>query len=190
MPEVSIFQQGRIQVAGVDVDLRTGEYHTSESQVTSYAIEDGSVVADHIVETPDVVEIACQVENFDGNGQPAQGRRAKDAFQRLKQLKGERQLVEVVTQHELYTDMAITMVTGAHESPVRGRLTMRARFERLPRVQLQLVTVSEAQLAGANHPSGPAVQKSASGEVDAGRQEVNDNRSLLTQVTDAFGGTQ
>ena len=159
---VSIFSRGQPEIIDVDVDLRSGEFHNAEAEVTTIPIEDGSLVSDHIINQPDELEIAAEVGNFDGNDSQTIGERAKTAWQELKRLKNDRGVYEVLTQHELYTSMAITSLSGEHVAPYKGRILLRCGFRKLDLTQLTVVAIPESQL-------DPEVQKSASSEVDAGR---------------------
>ena len=178
---VSIFSRGQPAIIGVDVDLRSGEFHGSDADVTMIPIEDGSVISDHIILLPDEVEISAEIGNFDGNDSKSLGERAKTAWQELKRLKNARGVYELLTQHELYTDMAIVHLGAEHVAPYKGRLILRCGFRKVNRTQLTVVAISESELSA-------DVQKAASSEVEGGRVPplTEDDAPARTSLAKSF----
>lgn len=166
---------------GVLADVRLGEFHTSEAEVTDYAVEGGGRVGDHVVLLPDTLEIHIQMSNYDLPGMPLLGLRATTLFQTMKAAKNSRERFEVLTNHELYSDMVLTRIQGDHSAPYRGRLDMVLGFKKVDPVQLSFSELPESSLA----PGDTA--KTASSPVNGGRQDpvkAADNRSLLARIAD------
>ena len=183
-----IFRNGTPELAGVGIDTRLSENHVASAQVTRQVIEDGSQSSDHIVLNPDTVEVLIEVSNVDKTDElivsPAgiaaqfgvqinpggQGERARNAWAEFKRKIQSRELFEVVTDHELYTDMAIEYIAGDHAAPFRGRLIARIGFTKVDRTQLTFVQVGEEQLdpeqADGTIPN--PIAKAASSQVDQG----------------------
>ena len=160
---VGIFRSDSPEVIGVGIDLRMSEIHTAESTITNQPIEDGSIVSDHIILQPDVVEIIAEMSNFDSNDSQSVGERATTVWTEFKRLIQSRGLFDLVTHHELYTDMALESLGGEHVAPFTGRLQLKLTFRKVNSTQLGIIAVPESQLA-------PDVAKSGSSEVDGGRQ--------------------
>ena len=182
--EIALFKSA-IFLVGLLADVRLGEFHQFQAQVTDFTIENGDTVGDHIALLPDVVEIQLQMSNFDADGLPLLGLRAATFLQTLRAAQRAREIYDVLTQHHLHQDMAIESITGDHTAPFRGRLDITIRFKRVDRIQLAFTELPESQLAE----GGTA--KSAASPVDGGRQDVvtqADDRSTFARIVDAFGG--
>lgn len=182
---VGIFRARTPEVIGVDVDLRLSEIHAQEANVTDQPIEDGSLVSDHIVLQPETVEITAEVSNFDGNNSVSLGERAKTAFQAFKTRLQSRELFDLVTHHELYENMALQSISADHSAPYQGRLLYRLSFKRVNTTQLSIVRVPESQLlATGDNP----VAKTASSEVNRGRQDADEDSQVLQSSLASFLG--
>ena len=183
----TLFRAGIVTLLeGVRVDIRTEELHTMGGQVSRYAREDRSPASDHIALDPDILEIVCAVGNI--ADEPNQGRseRAKTAFDALQKLRKSRQLFDVMTEHKLYTNMAFLGLQLTNSSGFSGAASIRARFEESPSDTLELLTPPPSRLASGG---GGRTDKTASAEIDAGRQnaltaETADNRSFAARLLD------
>ncbi|MBL4769533.1 MAG: hypothetical protein JKY94_17805 [Rhodobacteraceae bacterium] len=190
MADVTIFRGAAPVLIGVPVDLRVSEVHKKESLVTQQPLEDGSIVSDHIILQPDTVEITAIISNYDGPLVPAIGARAKTAWQELARLRKLQVLFDVLTTHELYTDMAITSITGGNLAPNQGELRLSVTLQKVDRTRTSVVASSES---AAQSTGDAPVSKTSSSEVDAGRIDPvkeEDNRSLAAQIADGLAGAQ
>jgi hypothetical protein len=171
---IGIFRADTDDIIGVGVDLRLSEIHTAEAMVTNQPIEDGSIVSDHIILQPETVEIIAEMSNFDGNNSQSLGERAATTWTQFKESLKARTLYDVVTQHELYEDMALESISGEHVAPFKGRMQLKLTFRKVESTQLAIIAVPESQLA-------PDVAKQASTEVDGGQQvaKTKENNSAL-----------
>lgn len=175
---VGIFRAGTPQIIGIGVSLRLSEIHNAEATITNQAIEDGSIVTDHIISQPDKLEITAEISNADG------GENSKTAWLAFKEQIKSRQLFDVLTTHELYNNMAIETISGDHSAPFKGMLQMKISFKKVNRAQLSIVQIPESQLA-------TGIAKAGSSQVDGGRVDPirqEDDRSLALQLTNSFGG--
>ena len=183
----ALFQGGTVTlIEGVGVDVRTEELHTQTGQVSRFAREDRALASDHIILDPDVVEIVCGVSNMpgqEGQGRAERSKTALDALQRLRKTRG---LFDVVTEHKLYTNMAFLGLSWANTSVFSGGAVLRARFEESPAATVEKLVAQPGDLSSSG---GGRADKTASSEVDAGRQnteteETADNRSFAAQLLD------
>jgi hypothetical protein len=176
----TIFNSGTpVIVANIEIDQRTGEYHSASAQKTKFATESGSNRSDHIILDDDKVELTFVIENKDDD-LTAYGTRAAVQFEKLKNALRERKLFDVVTRHYLYTSMVLLNISAENTSPFSGRLTGRVSFEKFNETSIDVVEIPAKQLNG-------TAKQSASSSIDSGRQEpesVNPDQqsSLLNQL--------
>lgn len=172
---VSIFAGNELLlVDGIEVDAKTGEFHEMTATPTRYAIESGAVAADHIVLEPDKVEVAWIISSRDDAG-GSYGNRAATALDNLRAKIKARGLLQVVTRHRLYENMAIVSIRASNESPFSGGLTARIAFEQigidlLERVKLPTPATAKRQAkAGRVQPKEPTPAQSASAGASASK---------------------
>lgn len=179
MAGIGIFKSSTPDIIGIGVDLRLSENHKADAQITNQPIEDGSIVSDHIILQPDVVEIIAEMSNFDSNNSQSIGERATTAWAEFKRAIQSRELFDVVTHHELYENMALESLGGEHVAPYTGKLALKLTFRKIDSTQLAVVAVPESQLAS-------DVAKAGSSEVDGGRQVKKDISGLAAGIDAAF----
>ena len=112
------------KIGAVELDAVLSESHSYENSVTSYPVEEGSPITDHVIRKPEEVEINGLVTDSPINpGKVFDKNRASNAFTKFLELagydyldqtstvakvKGDFKLVTVVTGLRAYYDMAIT----------------------------------------------------------------------------------
>tara|TARA_R110002126_G_scaffold10384_5_gene47302 strand:- start:19 stop:585 length:567 start_codon:yes stop_codon:yes gene_type:complete len=186
----ALFKSGIVTLLeGVRVDIKTDELHTMGGQVSRFAREDRAPASDHIVLDPDILEIVCNVGNVPNEPNQGRAERAKTTFDALQKLRASRELFEVMTEHKLYTNMAFLGISLSNSAAFSGAATIRARFEESPSATVETLTVPPSRLSASG---GGQTNKTASAEVDAGRQnaeteETADNRSFAAQLLDRQG---
>ena len=192
---VALFRAGKVTLLeGVEVDAKFAELHTMDGAVSSFAREDGTRAADHIILNPPVLEIICSVGNVGRDSftptdttsntpSSSLGRseRAKTALDALQSLRESRQLYDIATEHRLYTNMAFLGLSWGNEAPFAGRAEIRARFENFPAATVETFTLVPHRL------SSDGTNKTASAEVDDGLQDAETEetappRSLAAQI--------
>ena len=100
------------------------ETHSFSNEVVNQTLEDGSSLADHIIVLQD--ELECQV--FVSNLEP---QKSQDTYSYLKKVRNKRQLCQVFTDHEIYSNMAIESVSAPHEAPMVNAITFTIKFKRI-----------------------------------------------------------
>lgn len=150
------------KVAGVTVTVKESESHTYTANVTKLALESGAVVSDHMILEPETVAVTFAMTNA-GSGASA----AKDAFAAFVRMQRERQLVELVTEHAVYTNMVCSNLTPMHSAPYKGALTCTATFTKVYFVELVSAGRAPSQL---KKKAKGAAGKTQSGKVEP--QEV------------------
>lgn len=154
---LSLLKQGKV-VAGVPISVLTGESHTFTANVPKIALESGAQISDHMILEPAQVSVSFSMTNAG-----AEKQRAKDAFDAFKKMMDERKLVEVVTEHHIYTNMVLTSLTPMHSAPYKGALTVTATFQQINFVQLQS--------AGQSPKKGTKATKTATAQQKGGNVE-------------------
>ncbi len=147
-------------VAGVRVAVKTTEAHTYSSSPTKLALESGALVSDHVILDPEVVAVTFSMTNA-GEGRSA----AKDAFDAFTTMLKTRQLVELVTEHAIYTNMCLVSLTPLHSAPYKGALSCTATFQKIYFVELVSAGRAPKQLK-------KSAQKTASGTEQDGKVEA------------------
>ncbi len=145
-------------VAGVLVTVKESESHTYSSTATKLALESGAQVTDHVIIEPETVAVTFTMTNA-GEGASA----ARDAFDRFVKMLKNRTLVELVTEHAIYTNMVCTNITPMHSAPYKGALNCTATFQKIYFVELVSAGRAPRQLKrGAKSAAG----KSQDGKVE------------------------
>lgn len=147
-------------IAGVPVTVKESESHAYTSTPTELALESGAVVTDHVILKPETCTVAFAVTNA-GDGRSM----AKDAFAALVDMLQSRRLVELVTEHAVYSNMVCTSVSPIHQAPYKGSITCSATFQKIYFVELVSAGRAPAQL---RKPSN----KTAAGQTQAGKVEA------------------
>lgn len=174
---VTLFNGNQV-MADVEFDAVTSEVHSFEASATQYAVDGGATISDHVTVLPDGLEIRGGVSNTDG------GERAKTLLAELRRKVRAREPMEVLTTHELYSDLVLLGAIAENAGPFDGALTLRLTFQR---VQTAVVQTQEVPASLLTPPSGgttPNVtDKTASTEIDAGREAVKTpNQSTLQSI--------
>ena len=146
-------------VAGVEVSVLTSESHTFSSDVTTLSLESGAEVSDHAIVKPEQVTVQVSMTNA-GTGSDA----ARDAFETFRRLLEDRELLELVTEHAVYSNMIITSLTPKHTQPYKGALTLSIQLRRV-----HFVRLDSAGRLSASLPDG-VIQKVAAAAENAGMQ--------------------
>ena len=190
---ISIFRAGTSQIIGTKVDLRLGEIHTSEAQITAQTVEDGSVISDHIILQPQNVEVIAEINDYDPNiFTQGIGEKAKTSWLEFKRQFNNRTLYDLVTTHEIYSNMALRSLIGEHIAPRRGFLTVKLQFTQVSLTQTSIVKIDSRRLKSTGTDK---VDKTASSEIDAGTipvetPEDTTRKSILARIVDLFGGAK
>lgn len=129
---ITIFNRAGAQVIqNLLGGITMNESHSAKNTVTSQTLENGSPLVDHIVIEADELSISLLFTNMDGHQRPLEGEVAKTAWQELKRLRNNRELLEIVTLHEIYTDMVIVSIDAKHDAPYKGQLNIDVSLKKI-----------------------------------------------------------
>lgn len=131
-------------IAGINVSVKTSERHKFSSRVTEVPLENGCVISDHVLRTPNEVEVSFEMSNA-GLGALAE---AKSAFEKFYTLLESRELVTLVTEHKIYSNVVLIDFAPIHQAPNKGTLSCVATFKEVLFVELTLEGKQAKNLQG------------------------------------------
>lgn len=181
----AIFRAGQPEIAGVLVDNRISEEHTAEAEMTVFPIDGADPdVSEHIVLRPKEFTVTAWISNIDGNFIPAVGERAKQALIDLQLLRDERGLLEIVSYHIIYENMALISVSAVHEDTTTGALKISCSFQQVNPVQAELLPIPAPLVVEDpdNPDQGRGERYAAASEQDSGRKTSQDSSILYSIV--------
>jgi major membrane immunogen (membrane-anchored lipoprotein) len=144
MPEIAFqYQIPKKMIGTFVVDAFLAEHYKFSNSVTDIPVEEGSNIADHIVEDQDVISVeafigntAFEVITMDGNSvsnleAPDRMARIRQAYQELKKLTKAKKPLDVVLGLETFTNMAITSFTIDRDVETGANLPFTMEFRKL-----------------------------------------------------------
>ena len=162
-------------IADIEFDAVTSEAHSMEATATQYAVDGGGKVSDHVTVLPDSLEIRGGISNADG------GERARTLIAELRRKLRARERLDVLTTHELYSDMVFLGANAENAGPFDGALTVRLSFQRVQTATLETVEVPASLLTPKTGSAANATDKTASTEKDAGREPAKEAKQSSLQ---------
>lgn len=118
------------QVGSIELDVTLRESHKYSSRATTYPIEDGSILSDHIIRDPVIVVLEGVVTDTPISVLSTFNR-SVDAFNRLVELHTNREVVTVVTGLKKYDSMTITQLNVPREIRTGQSLTFNIELQEI-----------------------------------------------------------
>lgn len=100
------------------------ETHTFTNEIANQTLEDGSNLADHIIVQQD--ELECQL--FVSNAVPG---KSQEIYAQLKNIRNNREMCTVYTEHQNYERMVIESVNAPHEAPMVNQIVFTVKFKQI-----------------------------------------------------------
>jgi hypothetical protein len=179
MPEKQIafqYQVPKKMIGTFVVDAFLAEHYQFSNSVTDIPVEEGSNIADHIVEDQDVISVeafigntAFEVITIDGNSvsnlkAPDRMARVRQAYQELKKLAKAKQPLDVVLGLEAFTSMAITSFTIDRDAETGANLPFTMEFKKLKIVHSDTTNINASNSeTGAGGQTGSTTNAGTSG---------------------------
>jgi hypothetical protein len=117
-------------VGTVTFDTMLTEEHRFTSRITSYPVERGTIISDHILNLPNTIVLSGYVTDT-----PltlfAPFNRSIDAFNRLIQMHEQREVIEVVTGLRVYQNMAIVSMDVPRNMKTGQTLTFNIELQQI-----------------------------------------------------------
>lgn len=164
---------GKIGVLQLDATL--AENHSFKAEITSFPVENGADITDHIRNAPIEITVEGMVTNspirvFAGepnnfSDQPF-GNRVTLALEELLRIREERELVELVTGLQVYENMGMRSLDIPRSASQGQVLQFSAVFREVALVGVETVTVNNA---------APAVADKAASTSDDGKKTAKES---------------
>jgi hypothetical protein len=175
MPEIAFqYQVPQKMIGTFVIDAFIAEHYQFSNSVTDIPVEEGSNIADHIVEEQDVISVEAFIgntafERITENGYevanleaPDRMARVLEKYQKLKQLVKEKKLVDVVLGLETFTGMAITSFVIDRDVETGANLPFTMEFRKI-----KVVHSDPTKINASNKDAGPSGDQT-SGTANAG----------------------
>lgn len=133
----------------IELDAKLAESHNLTSKVTSFPVEDGANITDHISLDPEVVTIEgfisdTPVRYLSGVRSLISGSKpTQTAFDQLMTLREQKIPFNVLTGFKLYTDMFFTNLTIPHNQSTGQALRFTAELKKIHFSKSKSVKVSD-----------------------------------------------
>lgn len=165
-------------VAGVSVSCKVSESHKFQNNVTDVTLENGAVVSDHVIRTPDEVTVIFEMTNA---GLLAKSE-AISAFEELREILDTRETVTLVTEHKIYDNVVLVDFSPVHQAPNKGALSCSATFREINFVTLDITGKQASKCKG-------TAKKTATETFNKGQQAAKPlKKTELKGLWDKFRG--
>lgn len=169
-------------MGAVQLDALLTEESKLAADVTSYAVEDGTEISDHITQNPEELTLTGVIAGastltFDMRG------RSKLIMNKdlIRSMHEAREPVTIVTGLDMYQDFAMTSAIVARDAD-GDRLRIEAKFKKIVKAQLSTAEVPQDTVSPSA--DGGATQQRA-GKTAAKSGSVSDARADKSEVTEA-----
>lgn len=162
---------GNIVANEIVPDVRKSEVHKYQSEVTEYAVENGTILAQHIIQKPISISLSFEETNSGKmirSAMAAYGvNSVKNAnmFDQLINIWENKIPVSIITEQREYKNMVVTNMPIMHKQPYRGALQVLVDFTQLTVAQTRLVSYAGLTTS---------IDKAASPMIDGGFQTVQE----------------
>ena len=127
------------QIKNISPDVKKGNSLRMVSDITEYALEDGSIVAQHIIQNPIEVTLTFEETNAGkaiGNlmGAAAEeffGMKDQSTYDKLVEIWEDKLKVEIITDNDIYKNMVLKSAPIVENAPYRGAYKVMATFREL-----------------------------------------------------------
>lgn len=164
-------------MGAVQLDALLTEESKLAADVTSYAVEDGTEISDHITQNPEELTLTGVIAGASTLAFDMRGRSKlimnKDLIRSMHEA---REPVTIVTGLDMYQDFAMTSAIVARDAD-GDRLRIEAKFKKIVKAQLSAAEVPQDAV------SGPARERA--GKTAAKSGSVSEARADASEVTEA-----
>ena len=192
---------GAKSIGGFEIDAFFVEDYNFSNRMTNLAIEEGSIVTDHVVEEPDTIDIEAFIgctkfETNTSTPDPSLSNvnipddlktRIRQAYHELLRLKRERQPIDVVTGLSTFSSMIIVRFDIGREADTGADLHFSMRFQSLKIVKSEETEINISPSAASADMVGGTANLGT-----AGKTKVTDSNSLKERWRQLYimsGGT-
>ena len=135
-------------ITSLDLDVMQDEIHEWQNDVTSFPVEIGSPITDHIQAQPDKISITGIISNsaigVDALQKQESGEdRCQTAFDLLRKFHEDGILLTVYTRYKVYIDMALKSCNIPRDSSIGDSVKFKMEFVHVRLVNTQTVDVPD-----------------------------------------------
>jgi len=174
-------------LGSIVVSAWESETHSRSNNITTYPVEEGSDISDHIQNEPIELSVSGIIETVERGGNII------DAFIALEEIMISKQLITVVTGLKVYENMAITGIEIPRTSLNGGSLAFSASLREVRIVSSQAIVIPNTFLSDDNKQS-EAVQdigKTTSGQTQENAEEgFSFIDQVESQIDEIFGAAE
>jgi len=161
-----------VESGSLNVDVKISEAHRFNNNVTKQTMEDGSIIDEHVINSP--MEVTLQFEETNNTalaggilGSVSYGPSwmkfgPKNTFNMLKELSEKKVPLTITTQHAIYENMILQNMPILHRAPYRNAIQVSCDLIQLNFSQMQTFAYKAKSLG---------TQKSAMTNTDGGFQQ-------------------
>ena len=156
--------KGKKKIASVPIDVFMEESHNSSATATSYALEDGTDITDHIFLNNETIEIKGEIcaPMYAYDFLKGRGTFYTAKYEEIKSFVG--QLITIVTGLKTYNNVAFIDFQVDRDASTGGSLSFNAKFEQKQIVASQTTTLPASKIGG-----NSSAKRQAQSKVSAGK---------------------
>lgn len=169
------------------VDATLSEKHSFTVEVTDFPVERGANIADHRRPKPDQVQIEGVVSNTPIKAAPLpldSEHAGQRAFDYLKRLRDSAELIDIITNIDLYEDMSLIDAQMPRDVKTGDAFQFTATFKRIRIVENKTALVVTAA------PNGKPKEEKGKDGTKEGGDAKGKHAATLKEVTNHFGLTK
>jgi hypothetical protein len=127
-PNLELMKSSRFYIP---ISTKTQESYQLQAEITQHAIEDASIVSDHVILRPIRIDLSGSVANWNGPSD------ASDCLNALFELWKAREPVTVQTLHRSFDNMICVAIQADNTVPLWGTLDFKASFQQISLLKLE-----------------------------------------------------
>lgn len=132
------FRGNRIySVGSVIIDLILTENYNFNSEISQYNIENGSIISDHIRKLLFQGSLSARVSNFSLTQLGLATNRAQEAYDALKKIWQDEQLVDIVMIYDVFLQVGITSISAPRQVGMGEAIDFNISFQEVNIVNLK-----------------------------------------------------
>lgn len=166
-------------IAGVAVSVISRDRYKYRARLTGLTVEDGSVIADHVILDPDEIEQEFEICNTYGETM------ARNAAEDLRNVMKSRLPVTVITTHGQYDDMFLEDIDIDHSLEYKHRLVCKAKFKKINWSKTETTTstsISKKFTKNQFSQSNREIKNKVSPEINRGTQTAKESSFAYSRM--------
>lgn len=169
---INLFSQTFL--AGVAVSVITKESYNFSSTVTNIPLENGTVVSDHVIIQPDIIEQDFEICNISNEIM------AENAVHDFMKIKETAQPVSVLTYHGQFDLMIVESISFTHQAQYKGALIGTVRFKKINYAKIATTTTKDTIKKKEFSENNRLVKSQMTNKTDLGRISPTQNSSPVS----------